>query len=274
MIDFSRRVRGWGARAAFEGVEVTNVLLFTPGRAGSSAIMDELMSLEIAFGIMEPFAVEKHEVWAMRHDRRMDDPLSFGRWIESSVESSDPRNAYARYFDYLAARRSHLKPGATVLVWKASAFQVASWVGLFPWVSAHVDRIIYLTRLDVLKQALSTEVALARSEGRNDATTPMNRVGEVESFEPVYVDPVKVERRMGSLRSRTRNDVAALRATSIPLKEVFYESWLQDRNAFYRDLLEFMDIPGDEIPRQTRQAVLVDHARDITNWDEVRRIRI
>ncbi len=148
---------------------------------------------------------------------------------------------------------------ASAIGFKLSYNHVEKYPAIATWIEEHDVRIIHLVRHNILKTILSSETAKRR--GVYHST---QKIAPIK----VHLRPKKLKRNLARRARRIAKYQA--RFTDKPYLEVSYESFVANRNAETRRVLQFLDIDSF-IPLETDLLKInPDSLQDIIeNYEEV-----
>ncbi|ATX80296.1 hypothetical protein Ga0123461_1884 [Mariprofundus aestuarium] len=262
-----------------------NFIVFTQGRTGSTAIVDELDKHPQIMCHQELFihkvnapkvmeAYEKHGPSFMDH---VDNPYRylpmefffrqfhsfkigrFGFYYQNGKLFSQ-KKLLKTYLEGLKASNGNNE--------KAVGFKILvnhfhKWPELYACLLEADYSVIYLERRNVVKKVLSGMVAEARGVYNRKNFTPPD--------ERYHIDVAEFIRRVDWTLDHVRQEKEMLRRKGFPLLEIGYEDFLEDRDAFFKPISKFLGI-DHIVPEQSDYTVMINkHADEIvSNYAELK----
>lgn len=259
-------------------------IVFTRGRTGSSAICDELDACrrvschQELFRVIEGDAVTQ-AAWREHGARCFEEPVRSrlgvpDRVLPLGLYRTTPQwtGQLGSYFAYLEDRAR--AEGSRVLGYKVLTRHVDDWesLDLLGWLARKGHKVVYLLRRDPVREAISG--ALARSRGffslREGEPAYAEKLEKLQRKWPVdcksIVDEVEYIRYWAD---EWRRRLARARFECL---EVYYEDFVNDRTAFLRSILDWLNLPDVTPPEgSSRYVKLVsgDLKTCIANYDEL-----
>ena len=241
---------------------VKKFVLVTRGRTGSTALLDELgkssalcttqelflrppfteFCLEDYYKLLPPFDLWKQQRWWRRIPTRY---------------NSDPWQAH-RYLKRVETLGRRL--GVEGLGWKVLSHQFNERPFLSELLKKHGYRVIYLRR-NFARQVLSGMVANQRGI--------YNSLEKVVDTRRYHIDIEKFQWHVQWERECVKNDCVRLAANGFDFIEVSYEGFCADRQAFYRDIMNFLKLPLELPPPSSFVKMIEEPRQVIENYDEV-----
>lgn len=239
--------------------------VFTRGRTGSTAIVDELNNSEGVLALQELFirgdfsgdendaleeknAILRFDLWKKR------DP-----WFLRIIPFSLGDKYRARRYFCVIEERAHGN-GASAFGLKVLTHHFTQRPYLADILRARGYKAIYLRR-NVARQVLSGMLA--------QQTGVYNLKGDFNNEKEYEIDLREYEAALLRGKQELEMDVVMLRESGFPVIVVDYEDWLSDREGFFGTVLEYLEVPY-RLPSKTDYAVMIkDMAKTIKNIDEV-----
>lgn len=257
----------------------TRFFIYSPGRAGSTAIANELSATSSMVCFQEPF-VQISRFSQQQRDTTLKQYLKNGIcrtdafavdgvkgrdiYNYGTVHAADPRTTASSYLDLLESHEAHQDKLA--IGFKAVKGQIDAVPGLWRELARRKYRVLCLTRRNFVRGALSA--AIAQQKGlynTNDAA----RVAEFRE-QPVSV-PIPVVANFVREYRRARWLVPwILRAKGFSPQRIYYEDFQSDRQAFYRSIFAALEVDYELPPAATiKKLVPNDLQNFIENYAEV-----
>lgn len=254
--------------------------IYSPGRAGSTAIANELSGTETVICFQEPFVkidrltperreisvreyrkngICRNDAYAIAKENERRDIYGYG-----IVSLADPTMNAARYLDLLESHEAHSDKSA--VGFKAVKGQIDGVPDLWKELARRQYIALCLTRRNYVKGALSA--AIAQQKGLYNTNDP----ARVESFRRDRVNvPLPVVANF--IREYRRARWAApwsLRFRGMRTVKICYEDFLSDRMAFYRQVFTAIGVDFELPPPSSIQKLVPPDLADfIENYDEV-----
>lgn len=238
-------------------------VLVTRGRTGSTAVLDELGKTSRVCTTQELFLLGNFVPEDYEHHYRLLPPFDIwkqqGGWWKRRLPyySSDQRQAsdYLVHAETLAQRK-----GVEGFGWKVLSHQFEERPFLSKLLKRHGYRVIYLGRKSA-PQVLSGMVANQRGI-YNDT----KKIGDEQRY---HIDIDKFQWLVRWERECVKNDCVRLATEGFDYIEVSYEGFCADRQAFYCNIFNFLNLPL-ELPPQSDFVKMIDDLKSvIENYEEV-----
>ncbi|WP_038246571.1 sulfotransferase [Ghiorsea bivora] len=246
--------------------------MFTQGRTGSTAIIDELNKhpeiacLQELFipKVNAPILMDAHEKYAENFLEHVDSPYPLVPFevfrLQYKKVFSFPMDVYRRsgkfkrfgqiMLDYLDAIEQYGKEqGATAVGFKALTNHVDAHPGILEKLRQGDYQVLYLERKNVVNKVLSGVVAEQRGVyNRKDFVVPEETYTiDLDDFilkVQCTVEGVQTEKKM-------------LKSAGFPLLEVSYEDFVADREAFFTPVFEFLGVEY-RLPTQSDYSKMIN----------------
>lgn len=238
-------------------------VLITRGRTGSTAVLDELGKSSPLITTQELFLRQQFTMTGWNEHYRLLPPFDvwrrqdgwWKRWF--LYHGSDQRQAH----DYLVhaevlAQRKEVKGFG----WKVLSHQLEERPFLSELLKRHGYCAIYLRR-NIVGQVLSGMVANQRGI--------YNSLEKVVDERRYHIDIGQFQWLVRWERECVKNDCVRLATQGFDYIEVSYEDFCGDRQAFYRNIFNFLNLPLEVPPPSDFVKVIDDPKSVIENCDEV-----
>ncbi|MFZ3073203.1 MAG: sulfotransferase [Thermodesulfobacteriota bacterium] len=256
-----------------------NFFVFTRGRTGSTAIIDELGKHPDISTLQELF------IQLEKAPRLMDAYRKYGKDFYRHIESQylfPPFDVWSRqyvkmgkfYFvgfipysvgrligRYLQLAEQRIVGGERSFGFKVLSNHFDEWPSLCKHLFKRNYRVIYLERTNAVRQVISGMVANQRGAYNRKNFQPDSRsfVLPLDEFGML----VKWELKM------VKQEKQRLRERGFDVLEVTYEQFLEDRAAFFERICAFLGVPY-VLPGRTEYSVMIqDLRKTIANYDEL-----
>ncbi len=259
-------------------------IVFTQGRTGSTAIVDELNKHPQITCYQElfikrvnaPKLMEAYKQYGMNFLNYVDNPYrvlpiefyyrqfrfvkahSFGLFYRNGKVYTQKR-LVSSYLEYIESIHAEVKAmGFKVLVGHGNR-----WPELYQSMLSRDYSVIYLERRNVVKKTLSGMVAEARGIfNRKNFTPPDERyhINVQEFIRRISIDSAAVIREKEMLRKK-----------GFRVSEVVYEDFLVDRNAFFKSIFDFLGV-DHFIPEKSDYTVMINKCASelVSNYGELK----
>jgi LPS sulfotransferase NodH len=125
--------------------------------------------------------------------------------------------------------------------------------------------IIHLVRRDRVKAVVS-EINAARLAA---TTGEYNLYRETDRLPPVKIDPEQFIARLKLRATRDATLAKFVAGLSLPVLRMSYEDLLVDKQAFVRNLLEFLGAPRLPLTGRALKGTADDLSLAVSNWEEI-----
>jgi len=259
-------------------------IVFTQGRTGSTAIVDELgkhpqiaCHQELFINrVNAPKLMEAYETYGTRFLDHVENPYKvlpmefyyrqfhslklgrFGLFFRDGTLYSQ-KKLLAHYLDEL----KNPSETAEAIGFKVLVNHFYKWPELYECLLAADYAAIYLERKNVVKKVLSGMVAEARGIYNRKNFTPPD--------EKYHIDVENFTKRIAWDLKQVSQEKRLLRDKGFELLEVSYEDFLADRNAFFEPICSFLGV-DHIVPERSEYTIMVNKRADeiISNCTELR----
>jgi len=262
-------------------------IIFTRGRTGSTAIVDELDSHPQISCIQEPFiplagipalqkSVEDHgRKFANTFDRQ---PrfIPFEAWLRQwrCIELFDKpyylvgmrlRNRMRLIEYYLSMLEAQERRASHDMLhsfgFKLLINHFNNWPELEEVMRARGFKAVYLERKNVVRKVISGQVAQQRGIYNQKKYSPGKELYDL--------DLEDFEMRVRSELKLVGEEKAMLRSKGFPVLEISYEDFLEERAAFFHRLFDYLEVDHID-PRPTEYSVMItDLRKTVRNYSEL-----
>lgn len=249
-------------------------VILTGGRCGSTAVAAELAHHPdiICYGeLFFPPPIRQSNFREMYEKFGVDffspDETQFIPYLvyaEEHLSQIDcPESDYRRrYLQYFGERAGGFRPGAAI-GFKVLYRHAGRQSGLLDLLKEEGFAFLHLIRRNVVRQTISGMIARERGiHNRKNWDMPQERY---------RLDIEKFDRKLRSNRKRVRKNRKLLDELNVDCLEIYYESYAQDREAFFAPLFSFLGVGNKALPGSD-WSVMTDRdlPRIIENYDELR----
>lgn len=266
--------------------DICKFFVYTRGRTGSTAIIDEInkhpdvacwQELFIALS-KDPMMGElykKHGVCFDDYEIGMEWRPSFELWakqyrkfqllkMDLYIKNTMPVSSAAMvryYLEEIVKRESDRSKKA--VGFKLIQVQAEKTPGLFRVLKEQKYRAIYLERVNIIKRVISGIIAKKRRHYNAINYTPPNDayVIDIDELQTIVHDEEESVKRQKWMLTKKK------------FKTLFvtYEDFLENRETFYGRLFDFLDVDY-RLPEETDYSIMIPNIYDVVeNYEEVRK---
>lgn len=253
--------------------------IYTKGRTGSTAIVDELSNHSKLFMSMEPFlnyklmknvtieqikeiypSVMPYYIWK---DDRINQNLIYRKKLTHLLKFQLPKTdqiATSLYLDALQKAATHKK--AFGFGFKILPHHFTDLPYLNNLIKSYSFKSIYLRRENVVKQIISGQIARKSKVWNTKKNNIHNDAYEINLNE--------FEQSVNAEINFIDQGREYLRGIGSDMLEVTYEDFCKDRHGFYAKIFNFLNLPYESL-KQTEYSIMVpDVAKLVSNYDELK----
>ena len=234
-------------------------LIVTRGRTGSTAVIDELGKMECFCTTQELFRPGPYTEKILNNHYRLIPP--YDRWKEKSgwLKSKFPNSWMVRHYldqaEILAQQQ-----GSKVFGFKVLSHHFEERKYLKKYLKNKNYKVVYLRRNSV-RQVLSGMIANLRGI--------WNKKEEVSDDKKYYIEIDKFKWHVNFERQSVKNDCDWLSSEKFEFLDVKYEDFCYDREKFYGNIFNFLNLPIVLPPFSDYVKVIKNLDMVIENYDEI-----
>lgn len=237
-------------------------VLFTRGRTGSTAVLDEINNLDTVVALQEPFltgfsssdTLFPGNPQLLRYENYLEQSNLWTKFTAKTLENYS-LTKYLGKLTSAAMRQDKEAIGIKLLSHHASQHP-----SLISVLKREGFRFIYLQRNPV-RQVISGMVASERKI--------YNSKQDVDDAVPLKLDAKVFSDKLYGELLRTSEDIILLRSLDLPVIELRYEDFLENRSKFFLDLLHFLDLPPKLPPASDHKIMIKNIESTVINLDEL-----
>lgn len=253
--------------------------LFTRGRTGSTAILDELashmkmlvtMELFLEFNRVEKKVYERLKLYyryILPYDYWLNNPVNQRRIARSQF--FDKLRFQKREFDQVAQtvyinnlEKIALKKKVSGYGFKILTHQFTEKPLLPGLLKQRSFKAIYLVRKNVIKKVISGMIAKKRG-----IYNQKNYTGDGDNY---HIDVNEFEQLVHWEASRIHNDRQILQEMGFEILDVTYEDFCEDRSAFYAKILNFLNMPSMPLTPTDFSIMIPEIGKVVSNYSELK----
>lgn len=266
--------------------DICKFFVYTRGRTGSTAIIDEInkhpditcwQELFIALSkdpMMEGF-YKKHGVHFDDYEIGMEWRPSFELWskqyrkirllkMDLYLNNLKPATSATMAQQYLEEiERREIDRSKQAVGFKLIQVQAENTPGLFRVLKKQKYKAIYLERVNIIKRVISGIIAKKRHQYNALKYQPPNDTYTIDLDELqtiVHDEEESVKRQKWMLKKEKFNTLF-----------ITYEEFLENREKFYREIFEFLEVEC-RLPEKTDYSIMIPSVRDVVgNYEELQK---
>jgi len=245
--------------------EITPVFIFTRGRTGSTAIIDELKShsrIQFHGELFRPNPLAREDV-RVAYEKMGENYLSLGLTNDRALPYLLHKQLYGgdtqKYLDYL--RTDVDISGKNCVGFKLLGNHLETSENLLPQLSKQNAKCIHLVRKNVIKQVVSG--FFAREAGIYNRRNYVPEIKEIDIPIEAFISRIKAN------LSGVQANRDILQKNGINYLDVYYESFCKERSVFYNAIFEFLGLEAEDLTPTDWSIMTPADKMLVSNFDDL-----